>query len=100
MCLTYLNGKISGAAIYSKKDSFIDSTDGPAELIIDSSQAQIKIYSIRFYTNALNDNEILNNYTASLPTLEERQNRFNSNNVYNEENEINYEDIIAESYDL
>lgn len=100
MCLTYLNGKISGAAIYSKQDSFIDSTDGPAELIIDSSQAQIKIYSIRFYTNALNDNEILNNYTASLPTLEERQNRFNSNNVYNEENEINYEDIIAESYDL
>lgn len=100
MCLTYLNGKISGAAIYSKKDNFIQSLDEPAELIINSANAQISIYSIRFYTNALSDSDILNNYTASLPTLDERQDRFDSNNVYNEEGLIDYEDVSAEHYDL
>lgn len=100
MCLTYLNGKISGAAIYSTKDSFIDSTDEHAQLIINSEAAQIKIYGVRFYTNALADNDILNNYTASLPTLEERQDRFDANNVYNDNGLIDFEDVSAEHYDL
>ena len=100
MCLTYLNGKISGAAIYSKKDNFIQSLDEPAQLIINSASAQISVYGIRFYANALSDSDILNNYTASLPTLDERQDRFDSNNVYNEEGLIDYEDVSAEHYDL
>lgn len=100
MCLTYLNGKISNAAIYSKDDQFIDSSAIPAQLLVNSENAQIKIYGIRFYTTALTDNEILNNFTASLTTLEERQERFNSNNVYNNDNLIDYEDVTAESYDL
>ena len=100
MCLTYLNGKISGAAIYSKKDSFVDSSTSPAQFIADSEHGEIKIYGIRFYLNALPDGDILNNFTASLPTLEERQKQFASNNIYNSDNEIDYEDISAENYDL
>ena len=100
MCLTYLNGKISGAAIYSKKDNFIQSLDEPAQFIINSASAQVSVYNIRFYANALSDSDILNNYTASLPTLAERQERFDSNNVYNEEGLIDYEDVSAEHYDL
>lgn len=100
MCLTYLNGKISSAALYSPSDSFIDSSNIPAQLVISSEYAQIKVYGIRFYSSALADTNILNNYTASLATLEERQARFDSNNVYNDMGEIDYEDVSAEHYDL
>ena len=98
MFLTYINGIICGAAIYDSQDSFIDSIY-PAQLSIDSSNAQIKIYGIRFYSNALEDNDILNNFTASLPTLDERQARFDSNNVYTLE-DIDFENVNSEHYDL
>ena len=98
MCLTYINGTISGAAIYSKQDSYIDSAY-PAQLVVDSSYAQIKLYGVRFYSNALADSDILNNFTASLPTLEERQNRFDTNNVYNLD-VIDFNNVSSEYYDL
>ena len=98
MCLTYVNGTVSGAAIYSPQDSFIDSVY-PAQLVIDSTYAQIKLYGIRFYSNALADSDILNNFTASLPTLEERQARFDSNNVYTLD-KIDFENVNSEYYDL
>ena len=100
MVLTYLNGIISGASIYSKSDSFVDSSYKPATLEIDSTYAQIKIYGIRFYSVALNDRNILRNYTATLPTLDERQSRFETNEVYNEDNKIDYKLVSAENYDL
>jgi hypothetical protein len=100
LCLSYINGIISGVAIYGTEDSFEDSPDNPAQLIIDSTYAQIKIYGIRFYSTALNDRNILNNFTASLPTLEDRELRFKSNDVYNDDNEISYSLISAENYDL
>jgi hypothetical protein len=69
----YLNGIISSVADYKKvTESFQDTIDSPAYIIADSSNADIKIYGIRCYSTALNDRVILNNYTASLATLEER----------------------------
>jgi hypothetical protein len=68
--------------------------------IADSTHGQIKIYGIRFYSTALENRVILNNFTASLPTLEERQVRYDSNNVYNANNEVDYNLVSAEAYDL
>ena len=98
--LSYLNGKISGASIYETSDSFVDSSAVKAQLICNSSSAQIKIYGIRFYSTALDDNIILQNYTASLATLEEKQERFDSNNVYTSTGLINYETVSSEGYNL
>ena len=99
--LSYVNGIISGAAIYDTNDSFVDSSATQAQFICDSSSAQIKIYGIRFYSTALLDNVILNNYTASLPTLEEKQNRFDSNSVYDSSGKIiNYDIVSSEGYNL
>ena len=98
MCYTYLNGKLSSATIYDKNDTFIDSSY-PATLEIDSEYAQIKIYGIRFYSAALSEKVILNNYTAMLPTLEERQKAYDSNNVYVGDY-INFDLVSAEDYDL
>ena len=100
MCYTYLNGILSNAVIYDKGDKFIESSDNPAQLYVDSTHAQIKIYGIRFYTTALKDRTILENYTASLPTLDERQKRYDSNDVYNDFDLIDYELVSAEGYDL
>ena len=100
MCYTYFNGILSNAVIYNKQDSYKQSSDNPAMFIADSTHAQIKIYGIRFYSTALENRVILNNFTASLPTLSEREKRYNSNNVYNANNKIDFDLVTAETYDL
>ena len=100
MCYAYLNGILSGAVIYKHGDNFKDSSDYPAQLQIDASDAQVKIYGIRFYSTAFNDRNILNNFTASLPTLEERQARYDTNNVYDSMGNISYLKVESEEYDF
>jgi hypothetical protein len=99
MCYAYLDGKLSGAVIYNEDDDFEDSAN-PAYLNINAEHAQVKLYGIRFYSSALNDKLILNNFTASLPTLEQRQERFDSNNVFNAKGEVDYTLVAAEDYNL
>lgn len=98
MCYTYLNGKISGAVIYDTDDRF-QQADNPAIFKISAEKAQVKIYSVRFYNTNLSDSEILNNYTASLPTLEEREKQYNSNNVFTQ-GKIDFNKVSWEGYDL
>lgn len=101
MIYGYLNGKLSGAVIYdSSADNFKDVSDGPALLQMNSEDAQIKVYGVRVYTTALGDRVILNNYTASLATLEERQTLYDSNNVYDASGKIDYIKVSAEDYNL
>jgi len=100
MCYTYLDGKLSAAVIYDSGDAYKDSTDNPARLQISAADAQVKLYGIRFYSSALTDKVILNNYTASLPTLAERQARYDTNNVFNASGEIEYTLVAAEDYNL
>lgn len=101
MVYGYLNGKLSGAVIYDKdSDAFKDVSTGPASIIIDSTDAQIKVYGIRVYSTALGDRLILNNYTASLPTLGDRQNAYDTNNVYDASGKIDYVKVSAEEYNL
>jgi hypothetical protein len=98
MCYTYLNGKLTEAVIFAENDRFIDNYY-PATLAVDSTYAQVKIYGIRFYSSALSEKIILNNYTAQLPTLEERQKEYDSNNVY-VGNNIDFDLVSAEDYNL
>ncbi len=100
MCYTYLDGKLSAAVIYDSGDAYKDSTDNPARLQISAADAQVKLYGVRFYSSALTDKVILNNYTASLPTLAERQARYDTNNVFNASGEVEYTLVAAEDYNL
>lgn len=99
MCYTYLNGKLSSAVIYGENDKFKDGFH-PATLNINSSAAQIKVYGIRFYSSALNDKTILNNYTTTFASLADRQNNYNTNNVFNAKGEVDFNLVAAEEYDL
>jgi hypothetical protein len=97
MAYVYLNGKLSGAAFY-KTASFEDN-EYPAKLKVDSTAAQIKLYSVRFYSSSLNDKTILNNYTASLSVLEDRQASYDTNNVYKgNSDEIDFIKVNSEEY--
>jgi hypothetical protein len=55
----------------------------PAYLTVDSTNASVKIYGIRVYRKSLTSKEIINNYTASLPSQEEKEKVFKATNVYN-----------------
>jgi hypothetical protein len=55
---------------------------------------------VRFYSTALSDKMILNNYTASLPTLEERQKRYDTNNVFNASGDVDYALVASDDYNL
>ena len=100
MCHCYVDGKSSGSVIYDEKDDFKDVADNPAYLKIDSTSAQVKIYGIRFYSTALTNRVILNNYTASFASLEDRQETFDSNNVFDAQGKkISYESVMSEDYD-
>ena len=102
MVYGYLNGKLSGATFYNKDaDSFIDQSGYAAYIKANSTDAQIKIYGIRFYSSALNDKTILNNYTASFGTLEKRQQSYDTNKVYNPNSGlVDLDMLTAETYNL
>jgi hypothetical protein len=95
----YLNGKISAAKIYGEA-TFIDALNNWATLQVTSNDAQVKIYGIRFYNIALDDRTTLNNYTASLPTLAEREKSYASNNLVYSGSNISYDEVSKPSYDL
>ena len=100
MLYTYLNGIISNASNYIATDRFEDSSDNPAQLIIDSTYGQIDLYGIRIYNAALDEGVILNNYQASLPTLQERQSNYESNLILDINGDIDFKAVEAETYNL
>lgn len=100
MMYGYLNGIISSAKLYEEA-TFIQSQHHKAFLKAKSDKAVVKIYGIRFYGEALDDRTILNNYTASLPTLEEREASYLSNNkVYDAYGNISYDEVSNPDYNL
>ena len=100
MIYTYLNGKLSSVVAYESTETFIDSADIPAKLMIDSTSGQVDIYGIRFYTTALPESVIINNYQAALATLQERQASYDSNNILDIKGDILFEAIESEQYPL
>lgn len=82
MCFAYINGVLSGATIYSTSDEFVDVASG-ATLKINSKSCEVKLYGIRIYSSALESSDILNNYTASLATLRDREDAYKDNDVFN-----------------
>lgn len=100
MCHCYVDGKSSGSVIYDEKDDFKDVADNPAYLKIDSTSAQVKIYGIRFYSTALTNRVILNNYTASFASIDDRQDTYDSNNVFDAQGKkISYDAVMSEEYE-
>lgn len=100
MAFMYFNGVLSQAVIYSKdNDLFQDFNYIPATLEVNSSAAQVNLYGVRFYNSELAPAEILNNYTATLDTLEDREKSYKDNNIF-KENKIDFNIIRDINYQL
>ena len=100
---TYLNGILSGITEYDENDNIYETNNDKAKIIIDSQYGVIDIYNIRFYQTALGAQEILNNYIATLPTLQERETKYRDNfNLLDDNNNIDIEtfDSIDPAYEL
>ena len=104
MCYAYLNGIISNAVNYASDADFTNNKLVDAKkayLKFDSSGGEVNIYNIRIYNVAKEDSVILNNYQASLSSLEERQASYEENNIKNNSTKkITLEAIEAETYPL
>ena len=100
MCYTYLNGIISDVHNYQATDDFANNSMNPAYLKIDSTYGQVDLYSVRFYSSALDAQTILNNYQATLDTLELRQANYEQNLIRKITGDIDLESIEAETYNL
>jgi len=75
----YINGVMCGATQYALNDSFIQRT---AQTIkIGSETCGLDLYRIRIYGKELNRNEVLDNLICDKPTLRERQQSYNENNI-------------------
>lgn len=100
MCYIYLNGILSYVNTYNKENAIFQDTYTTATLKLDSTYAEIDVYNIRFYQSALNAQTILNNYQASLGTLEERQLSYDSNLIRDINGAIDLEKIESGTYNL
>lgn len=87
MIKTYINGIVSGITQYTGgSDASSDSiaqneTEGiePALIKVNSTAATIDLYNIRIFNKDLSDRQVLENYIATLGTIEERTACYNSN---------------------
>lgn len=100
LCYTYLNGIICGVYRLQVNDDFASSPDYPGYLNIYSTAGQVDIYNIRFYSSPLNAQTVLNNYQASLDTLEMRQKSYDLNQIRNIYGKIDLDIIESEDYEI
>lgn len=83
---TYINGIPVGMTYYETTDQI----HAPgAELICDSSYATIDIYNIRAYSRILTGIEVINNYIATCGSNELKISKFESNNLVDENGNLN-----------
>ena len=88
----YVNGVICGAVVYdynanltNNKSLHFEATEG----------AEIELGSIRFYSSALSNDEILDNYIFYRNDIDERIELYKKNNIYDESNIIDI-DVIKQ----
>ena len=76
----YLNGVISGVKQYPESDNW--QMSDPLEITIGSPYCAIDLYSIRSYSAALTQEEVKNNYIASITNVAEQLAVYEDNNIY------------------
>ena len=76
----YVNGIMSGCIQYPDDDDF--SQTSPVNISIGSNDCTIDIYSIRVYDNNLTRYQILDNWIADIPDLDDKIAAYSHNDIY------------------
>jgi tetrahydromethanopterin S-methyltransferase subunit B len=75
----YINGIMCGVTQYPLNDNF--SQRVPATISIGTDSCGLDLYTIRLYSKELKRGEVLDNLICDRPTLIERRNTYNENNI-------------------
>lgn len=97
MLMTYEDGVALRPMIYSTAtgaESFTQSGD-KTDITIGSDDCDVHIYRMKCYATNLTDSEILDNFIADAKNAEAMVNRFNRNQIYDDNNMLD-PDVLAE----
>ena len=82
----YVNGVMSGVIQYPDNDDF--SQINPIEITIGSESCGLDLYSLRMYSKGFTRKEQLNNFICDRPTLAERIEKNDKNNILDDNEQI------------
>ena len=83
---TYINGIMCGVIRYPENDDF--SQMNPVTISIGSESCGLDLYSLRMYTKGFTRQEQLNNFICDRPTLAQRIEANDRNNVLDDNNQV------------
>ena len=84
----YIDGYRTQIKRYTTSDNF--QQNNPVNIKIGSEYCGIDLYTIRVYSTALTQHDILNNYIYDMVDIEQKVLLWEANNIYNEFNQIDY----------
>ena len=93
--MIWLKGIPSRAFVYSTDDSWTQAV--PKNLRIGSDEADVWIYKVKMYPTVLTKYEILDNYIADCGDVEEMVARFERNDIYSDNGQINMERLAEKN---
>ena len=93
MVMAYEDGVSTRPMVYD--DSFNFTQTNPKTIILGSDKCDLHIYRMKIYNTSLTDRGILNNFIADARNDEEMINRYNRNQIYDENQRLD-PDVLAE----
>lgn len=89
----YVDGNRTGADVYDTSFNFAQ--DVPQNIVIDSSEADVEIRSIRIYNRAISDDEELDNRIVDAETSDEMMALFDDNNILGDKGDVDIDKLRA-----
>ena len=98
--MTYEDGVAARPLLYENNEDTLIYQLYPAPITIGSDDCDIYIYRMKSYSSALTDSDILANFIADARDSETMINRYERNQIYDENNNLTPESVAAACPDL
>lgn len=89
----YINGILSRAIRYSETDRFLNS-GSDLKISTAGNNAVVNVYAIRWYSNNLEDSQVLSNYIFDTENSNTQKNVFDRNNIIDEYGNVDYNKVL------